>query len=302
MAPSLKKPGLLSAVTVLLTFLLSFVVPLGVLYIGGAAQVEANISKFLIYSVITAFSTGMILYFSSWKRRTDFYEKYPLWDGLKNMNIHAPERKFLGRLIPELQNPLALISIGLLVSAVFGLGISASGSFAGGVPTFVGGAEGSISPGSSLALSVEPAVFAETNLISVVLLTLFQTGIAAFLRWRGADRRSAMILGLVLAVILATAAGFGYHQFRYDTSEQSQVSVLGQFAVYNTLYAASGSIILTYMVHGTGNLFFKATQSGIWSGQTVLLVAMLMAVLGLLGTFYFVVLPFIGRVNGGGRD
>jgi len=110
-----------------------------------------------------------------------------------------------------------------------------------------------------------------------------------------------MILGLVLAVVLATAAGFGYHQFRYDTSEQSQISILGQFAVCNTLYAASGSIILTYMVHGTGNLFFKATQSGIWSGQTVLLVAMLMAVLGLLGTFYFVVLPFVGRVNGGGR-
>lgn len=59
--------------------------------------------------------------------------------------------------------------------------------------------------------------------------------------------------------------------------------------ITNTLTAVTHLIIPAYMIHGSGNLFEKASSSGIWANEVSTAVALLVAVTaGVLLRFIFI--------------
>ncbi|GGN96098.1 hypothetical protein [Haloarcula pellucida] len=83
----------------------------------------------------------------------------------------------------------------------------------------------------------------------------------------------AVIASKVIAVPVTSLAFLFYHNFRYGAAETIEVGILMLRLITNTATAVTHSIIPAYSIHGSGNLFHKASTSGIWANDIAVAVA-----------------------------
>lgn len=246
---------------------------------SGAAADQANMISFFFFSILgfaslSALLVKMVLHFQGYLR------KYPGFD--RYLSIHSPERTWIGQRIPALQSPATMFLLFSVVSMVVGVGVSTSGTFVSGVPNLV---DGSVSDTTTLALAVEPAVSAETMFFQFLILMGQTAAIFTFLVNRGISEFQSAFISKVISVITTTGFAFLYHSFRYGTQESAQGGVMVLFGMLNTATALTNSIIPAYLIHGSSNLFAKASAEGIFSSEFAVVAAVTVAVLSLATLF-----------------
>jgi len=260
------------------------------LYGAGAASERTNLVKFFFYGLLAIpvllFNIATVLL-----QNRGFFEEHPELKGFQYFTFHSPENTFLGKKFPKWTQAKVLFSLSFIVALFFGAMISINGQLAVGTPQLV---QGSVSPGASLGLAVEPAVSSETLFFNVGLL-FGQIGfIYFFLYGRGVSPRLSYILSHVLSVLLTTVEFLVWHSFRYGGQETSQASILILGFITNSLTAVTHSIIPAYLVHGSGNFFSKASSAGIFTSE----IAILVTVVGMMLSGV-VLLHFIFKEIGG---
>lgn len=210
--------------------------------------------------------------------------------GFDFITIHSPEQTFLGQRFEWINSPIRLTEIFLIVGMAFGALVGVSGQFAPGVPTLV---QGSVADSTtSLGLAVEPAVSAETLFFNVGILMSTTAVLIFFLVRNGMALSAAVIASKAISVVTTTLAFLFYHNFRYGAAEISQVGILMLGFVTNLFTALTHSIIPAYMIHGPGNLFHKASTSGIFGSETAIGVAVMG---GLIGVFILGIIWILGN-------
>ncbi len=268
---------------------LTVTTPAFILYGLGAAENNVNLVKFFLFAILPLWvliaRIGII-----YLQNRGWFEQNPEYGGLQYFSFHNPEYTFIGKHLPAIQKPLAMISVFLVFGAFLGYVMGVSGSFATGVPILV---EGSISDGASLALAVEPAVSSETMFFNVGLFWVFFALIYYVLAKRGADPKLSVIFAKLVAVVANTIAFWIYHFFRYGNQETSQIGVLLLGFITNVSTAATNSVIPAYLIHGSGNLFNKAIGEGIWGQGEATIAAASMAIIGVIGILLFLVRPMM---------
>lgn len=246
---------------------------------SGAAAEHANMISFFFFAILSfaslsALLVKMELHFHGYLRKYEGFDRF--------LTIHSPERTRLGQKIPSLQPPVTMFLVFSVISMVVGVAVSTSGTFVSGVPTLV---EGSASDTTMLALSVEPAVSAETMFFQFLILMGQTAAIYTFLVNRGISPFQSAFISKVISVITTTIFAFLYHSFRYSAQETAQGGVLVLFGTLNTATALTNSIIPAYLIHGSSNLFAKASAEGIFSSEFAVVAAVSIAVLALAGLF-----------------
>jgi hypothetical protein len=248
---------------------LTITIPAFLLYGLGAAGDETNLVKFFFYAVL-GFSPILVNVVTVYLQNRGFFDQHPELKGFQYFTFHSPENTFLGKEFPNLMSAKVLLPLFFVVSMFFGAMVSINGQLAVGTPSLV---TGSVSPGASLGLAVEPAVSAETLFFNVGLLFSFIGGIYFFLYGRGVSPRWSYVLSHILSVFITSILFLFYHSFRYGSQETSQASVLLLGFITNSLTAVTHSMIPAYLVHGSGNFFSKASSAGIFTSETSILLA-----------------------------
>lgn len=246
---------------------------------GGAAAEQANMTSFFFFSILgfaslSALLVKAVLHFQGDLREYEGFDRY--------LTINSPERTWLGQRIPALQSPVTMFLVFSVISMVVGVAVSTSGTFVSGVPTLV---EGSVADTTTLALAVEPAVSAETMFFQFLILMGQTAAIYTFLVNQGWSEFQAAFVSKFISVITTTVFAFLYHSFRYSAQETAQGGVLVLFGTLNTATALTNSIIPAYLIHGSSNLFAKASAEGIFSSEFAVVAAVSIAVLGLAALF-----------------
>lgn len=246
---------------------------------SGAAAEQANMISFFFFAILSfaslsALLVKMELHFHGYLRKYEGFDRY--------LTIHSPERTRLGQRIESLQSPVTMFLVFSVISMVVGVAVSASGTFVSGVPNLV---EGSVSDTTMLALAVEPAVSAETMFFQFLILMGQTAAIYTFLVNRGISEFQSAFISKVISVITTTIFAFLYHSFRYAAQETAQGGVLVLFGTLNTATALTNSIIPAYLIHGSSNLFAKASAEGIFSSEFAVVAAVTIAVIALAGLF-----------------
>jgi len=245
------------------------------LYGLGAAENTSNLVKLFLYGLL-ALPVVIYLPFRVYLKNRGFFEANPELKGFDFITIHSPEQTFLGKNLEWVRSPVRLTMVFLIVGMLFGVLVSQSGQFAPGVPVLV---QGSVAESTTaLGLAVEPAVSAETLFFNVGVLMSTTAVLIFFLVRSGMDLSAAVVASKTVSVVTTTLAFLFYHNFRYGGSETSQVGILLLGFITNTLTAVTHSIIPAYMIHGSGNLFEKASSAGIWANEVSTAVALLVAV------------------------
>ena len=258
---------MLSGVMVFLFLTITF--PAFLLYGLGAASNTDNLVKFFFYAVL-GFTPLLVNFVTVYLQNRDFFEEYPSLKGFQYLTFHSPENTALGREFPKWTSAKVLFAVFFVVSMFFGALVSINGQLAVGTPSLV---TGSVSPGASLGLAVEPAVSAETLFFNVGLLFGFIGLFYFFLNSRGVSPRWSYILSHILSVFVTSIMFLMYHGFRYGGQESSQASVLLLGVITNSLTAVTHSMIPAYLIHGSGNFFSKASSAGIFTSEVSILVA-----------------------------
>jgi hypothetical protein len=259
---------------VLVFFFLTIGLPAFMLYGFGAASEQANLVKYFFYAVLGV-SALIVNFVTVYLQNRGFFEEHPSLKGFQYFTFHSPENTALGREFPNLMSAKVMLPLFFVVALFFGALVSINGQLAVGTPELV---TGSVSPGASLGLAVEPAVSSETFFFNVGML-FGQIGlIYFFLYGRGVSPRWSYILSHVLSVLLTSVEFLLYHNFRYGGQETSQASILMLGFITNGSTAATHSIIPGYQIHGSGNFFSKASAAGIFTSET----AILLTVVGML--------------------
>lgn len=253
---------------VLIFLFLTIAFPAFILYGLGAASEQTNLVKYFFYAVL-GFSPLLVNFTTVYLQNRGFFEEYPSLKGFQYFTFHSPENTFLGKKFPNAFSAKVMLPLFMVVALFFGAMVSINGQLAVGTPQLV---EGSVSPGASLGLSVEPAVSSETFFFNVGML-FGQIGLLYFFLYgRGVSPRLSYILSHVLSVFLTTIEFLLYHDFRYGAQEASQASILVLGFITNGLTAVTHSIIPAYLIHGSGNLFSKAAAEGIFTSEIAILV------------------------------
>jgi len=264
-------------------FVLSF--SLLILYGAGAAEDPQNFSKFILYALIMIFPlVGRTIIV--WLQDRNVFEKIESLRGFQYFSFHSPEQTPLGRSFPEVMRGKVLLPISVIVALFFGLFVSVNASFSTGTPELV---TGSISPGTELALAVEPAVFAETLLFNVAIPFGLIGVFYYFLFTRGVSHRFSYALSHVLSWPVSSLIFLAYHFFRYSGSEYSLANILVQGLIYNGATLSTHSIIPAYSLHASGNFFSKASKGEIFTSDFALLVVIggvLLAAIPLIVYFF----------------
>jgi len=238
-----------------------------ILYGVGAAEDQSNLIKFFFYGLL-AIPVLLFNILTIYLQNRDFFEENPSLKGFQYFTFHSPENTFLGRKFPNLMSAKVMLPLFFVVALFFGALISINGQLAVGTPQLV---EGSVSPGASLGLAVEPAVSSETFWFNVGML-FGQIGLIYFFLYRrGVSPRWSYILSHILSVLLTSVEFLVWHSFRYGGQETSQASILVLGFITNGLTAATHSIIPAYLIHGSGNFFSKAAAEGIFTSETAIL-------------------------------
>jgi len=122
-----------------------------------------------------------------------------------------------------------------------------------------------------------------SNLVKFFLYAIIGLPVVIFSLIRnGMDPGAAVVASNTVSVVTTTLAFLFYHNFRYGAAETSQVGILLLGFITNTLTAVTHSIILAYMIHGSGNLFEKASSAGIWANEVAVAVALIAALVGIV--------------------
>lgn len=253
---------------------LTITIPAFLLYGLGAATDPDNLVKYFFYAVL-ALPVLIWKFVDVYLQNRDFYSEHEELKGFGYVTFHSPDQTFLGREFPNLMKAKVLVPLFLAVSLFFGALISINGQLAVGTPSLV---EGSVSPGASLGLAVEPAVSSETFFFNVGILYGLIGGIWLFLSRRGVSNKWNYVISHVASVFVTSILFLMYHSFRYGGQETAQASVLLLGFITNALTAVTHSIIPAYLIHGSGNFFSKASSAGIFTSE----VAMLVALIGML--------------------
>ena len=246
---------------------------------GGAAAEQANLISFFFFSIlgfaaVTALIVKTVLHFQGTLRQYPGFDKY--------LTIHSPEHTWLGERFEPLQSPTTTFLVFTVLSMVVGVSVSTSGTFVSGVPNLV---DGSVSDTTTLVLAVEPAVSAETLFFQFLILMGQTAAIYTGLVNRGVSPFQSAFISKFISVITTTIFAFLYHSFRYGTAETAQGGVLVLFGVLNSVTALTNSIIPAYMIHGSSNLFAKASAEGIFSSEFAVVAAALIAVICVAALF-----------------
>jgi len=269
---------------------LTIAVPAFLLYGNGAAENQANLVKFFFYAVL-GFAPLMVNFVTVYLQNRRYFERHPSLKGFQYFTFHSPDQTWLGKQVPALLKPKVLFAVFFSFSMFFGAAVSVNAQLATGTPELV---TGSVSPTTSLGLAVEPAVSSETFFFNIGML-FGQIGlIYMFLYKRGVSNRASYIIAHVLSVVLSSVEFLLYHSFRYGVNEAAQSSILMQGFIYNSLTAATHSMIPAYLIHGSGNFFSKASKEGIFTSETSILIAVVGVVLSGLVTVYFLFQEFTG--------
>ena len=246
---------------------------------GGAAAEQANLISFFFFAilgltVLGALIVNFVLRLDGTICRYEGFERY--------LTIHSPERTWLGQRFESLQSPTTTFLVFTVLSMVVGVSVSTSGTFVSGVPNLV---DGSVSDTTTLALAVEPAVSAETLFFQFLILMGQTAAIYTGLVNRGVSPFQSAFISKFISVITTTVFAFLYHSFRYGTAETAQGGVLVLFGVLNSVTALTNSIIPAYLIHGSSNLFAKASAEGIFSSEFAVVAAALIAVICVAALF-----------------
>lgn len=278
------KDGLELFAGILMWFVLGIGFPAMLLYGVGAAQDNTNLIKFFFYAVLPMPVLSWKL-FDVYLQNRGFYERYPELRGFGFITLHSPEKSPL-RDAPEwMTDAKVLAAVSFAFAMFLGALVSVSGTFATGTPDLV---TGSVSPGASLGLAVEPAVFAETMFFNVGLFFLTVGSVYFFLYRRGLSAEWCYRISHVVAFPVTGVGFLYYHNFRYGAVEAAQANILMQGMIYSGATAATHSIIPAYLIHASGNFFSKASSAGIFTSDTSILIAVVGAVLSMLLGAYFV--------------
>jgi len=254
--------------------ILTLSVPVALMYGLGAAENTSNLVKFFLYAII-GLPVVLFSVIRVYLKNRGFFEANPELKGFDYITIHSPEQTFLGKNLEWVRSPIRLTVVFLIVGMLFGMLVSQSGQFAPGVPVLV---QGSVAESTTaLGLAVEPAVSAETLFFNVGVLMATTAVLTFFLVRSGMDLSAAIVASKTVSVVTTTLAFLFYHNFRYGGSETSQVGILLLGFITNTLTAVTHSIIPAYMIHGSGNLFQKASSAGIWANEVSTVIAVLVA-------------------------
>jgi hypothetical protein len=263
-----KKFGLLLeilALVLVITITLA-IGPAAFLYTFGGAEVQRNLAKYMLYAVMGAVVVLPHLVVPA-LRYLNVFDKYPALEGFKHMTVHTPQDSWLGDRFAVFRNPLALAAIGTAIGMIVALGLSLSGTFGTGTPTFVQGSfEPSDNPVQFLGLAVEPAVTAETLLLNVIYYLSFGSVFYVLYR-QGAEGWPTYAVAGFVSVIVATVSGFAFHVLRYGLETMNAVAALGLFFIKSLTIAVFNSAIVAYMIHFWNNLFHAGVKSGIFNSD-----------------------------------
>lgn len=262
--------------TVLIFFFLTVGFPAFLLYGLGGAEKQVNLVQFFFYGVL-ALPAVIVIFAKIYLQNRGFFEERPAFQGFQYVTLHSPEHTWLGKRFKIVRSWKALTAISLVLAMGFGAMVSISGQFVSGVPTLV---QGKIHSSATLGLAVEPAVSSETLFFNIGMLGLQSAGLFYFFRRREFTAFQSAFVARVIAVFLTTAEFYLYHNFRYGTAETSQIGVLMLGFLTNTLTALTNSMIPAYMIHGSGNLFHKATVAGIFTNEIAVVVTVIGMVVG----------------------
>lgn len=240
------------------------------LYGAGAAVDAANLTKFMFYGVFAGLSL-ITLFVRVYLDNEGVLDK-PELAGFKNITLQSPEDTLLGKEFPNFTKPQVMIPFFFMLSMFFGALVSVNAQFATGTPELV---TGSVSAGTSLGLAVEPAVSTETYIFNMVVLFGTAAGLTYLLVRAGVSYRYAWVMSKVISVLTTSVFFLLYHLFRYP-NEANQASIFLLGLITNTSTAVTHSIIPAYLIHGSGNFFSKATQSGIFSNEFSIVVAVIL--------------------------
>lgn len=240
-----------------------------ILYGVGAASEPVNQEKFYFYGIL---AVPVIL----WKlvdvylQNRGLYDRYPELTGFGFVSFHSPDQTPIGKRVPDWVGWKVLFSLFFAVAMVFGLVVNVSGQIAVGTPDIV---TASVSPGASLGLAVEPAVFSETLFFNIGM-PFFIIGVLWYaLRSVNVSRGVTYVVSHAVAIPVSSVGFLIYHSFRYGAVEQAQASILMQGFIYNSLTVVTHSAIPAYLIHGSGNFFAKAAEDSIFSPEQAVLVA-----------------------------
>jgi hypothetical protein len=269
-------------------------IPGFILYGLSAADQQVNLVKFFLFGLLPIWVVATVIV-RIYLENQGWFDRNPEYIGFNHITVHSPGQTLLGKHIPQLRSVAAMVSISLVLGALFGLLVGVSGSISTGVPVFT---EGSIqSDASSLGLAVEPAVSSETLFFNVGLFGLFQAGILFFLIRNDARYFYANIVAKSIAVVLTTVSMYVFHIFRYGAAAAEQIGIIFLGLITNTLMALVNSAIPAYFIHAFGNLFLKARTDGIWTQAEIVAIALSVMMIGLIGTYVFFLNPLLnGRV------
>jgi hypothetical protein len=253
-------------------------IPLALIYGLGAAENNSNLVKFFLYTII-GLPVVIFSLIRVYLKNRGYFEANPELKGFDFLTIHSPQQTFLGKRFEWIRSPVRLTAVFLVVGMMLGALVSQSGQFAPGVPVLV---QGSVAESTTaLGLAVEPAVSAETLFFNVGLLMSTTAVLMLFLIRNGMDPGAAVVASKTVSVVTTTLAFLFYHNFRYGAAETSQVGILLLGFITNVLTAVTHSIIPAYMIHGSGNLFEKASSAGIFANDVAVAVALIGALVGI---------------------
>jgi hypothetical protein len=94
-------------------------------------------------------------------------------------------------------------------------------------------------------------------------------------------------VGHLVAFPVSGVAFLFYHNFRYGAVEAAQTNILMQGMIYSGTTTSTHSIIPAYLIHASGNFFSKASNAGIFTSDTAIVLAVFGAVVSLLAGSYF---------------
>jgi len=258
-------------------------VPTVALMIGGGAESEANMWKFVFYGVmgaLPAFLVSIVRLLES----EDFFERNEQLKPFSRFTVHSPRNTYLGTrfgtISEAISKPQNLFLISFIPALFMGMLIGITGTFVSGIPVLT---QGQITSGAQLGLAVEPAVFSETMFFNMFMFFLLTGSIAWFL-WQKLELSLfwSYVIAKTIVVPLNTLIFVAYHFFRYAGSEASLLGVFFLGLLTNLLTAATDSIIPAYLVHANGNFFHKLRAMGIFTNEMMIVFTVAIAVVSLL--------------------